>query len=113
LLIIATCMGQFAYVRFLVLAPIIIIIGLKVTGFLVSFIDKIGDISYGVYIYAFPVQQTLVYYFKLEALQLMIFSLIISCAFGFFSWHLIEKRFLEYKLFWRTAQKNSEVAIKG
>ena len=52
-----------------------------------------GDYSYGIYIYAFPIQQTIAYYFP--DLRVWWFnlglSLPLAIAFAFMSWHLIEK----------------------
>ena len=56
---------------------------------------KYGDPSYGIYIYSFPIQQILVYYFKLNAINLCIISLSLSIIFGYLSWHLIEKKFIK------------------
>ncbi|GAA4883827.1 acyltransferase [Flaviramulus aquimarinus] len=79
------------------LLPIIIlIIGFTQLPFFSTF-GKIGDMSYGIYIYSFPIQQALVYFYKLNVYELMFWSLIISIAFGYLSWHLVEKRALKYK----------------
>lgn len=59
--------------------------------------DKFGDPSYGIYIYSFPVQQCLVYFFNLHTFTLIIGSVCISVALGYLSWHLIEKKALQYK----------------
>lgn len=83
--------------KFIVLPIIIILFGLKSTPVLNEVGNKIGDVSYGMYIYAFPIQQTLEYFFKLNYLELMFVSFIISFVFGYISWHLIEKRFLRLK----------------
>ena len=56
-----------------------------------------GDASYGIYIYSFPVQQTLMYYFKMDTLQLMLYSCVISIGFGYMSWHFVEKYALKLK----------------
>jgi peptidoglycan/LPS O-acetylase OafA/YrhL len=56
---------------------------------------KFGDASYGIYIYSFPIQQTLMWFFKMNTYTLMIYSILLSVAFGFLSWHLIEKRALK------------------
>ncbi|WP_347052908.1 acyltransferase family protein [Flavobacterium olei] len=58
---------------------------------------KLGDASYGIYIYSFPIQQTLVWFYKMNTYNLMICSIVLSIAFGFLSWHLIEKKMLHYK----------------
>ncbi len=59
--------------------------------------DKIGDLSYGIHLYGFPVQQTLVYFFELDYLGLMVSSLAISAFFAYFSYHLIERRIVKFK----------------
>lgn len=59
----------------------------------------IGDISYGVYLYAWPVQQT-VYQLASGSLgfhSMMALSLVITYALGFLSWHLLERDVLTLK----------------
>lgn len=62
--------------------------------------DKLGDISYGVYIFAFPVQQCVVMWGRNRdwSLELhLIFSLVLTGIFAYASWHLVEKRALRLK----------------
>ena len=60
---------------------------------------KYGDFSYGMYIYAFPIQQTLVYFLKprINLLEFSLLSFFITLIIGIASWHLIEKQFLKLK----------------
>lgn len=60
---------------------------------------KNGDFSYGIYIFAFPVQQLLVYYFGLTlGLPIMILmSFIITLSFAWISWNYVEKNALYLK----------------
>lgn len=83
--------------QFIFLPVVVLLIGISSTKYLRSISDRFGDISYGFYIYSFPIQVTLMYFFKLNYLQLMVFSIFLAVLFGFFSWHLIEKRALEFK----------------
>lgn len=87
----------FSIFKFFSLPMLVILFGLSSTKYLSDIGEKIGDISYGVYIYGYPVQQTLMHYFKFNALQLMICSLFITFILGFLSWHLVEKRALKLK----------------
>jgi len=60
--------------------------------------DDWGDFSYGVYIYAFPIQQTLANLFPVMSLAaMMASSALASLAVAIASWKLIEKRALEHK----------------
>ena len=85
------------YSKYLTLPVLFILFGLIPIPFIYNIGNKIGDLSYGIYIYGFPVQQTLMYYFKLNHIELMIYSMIISCIFAYFSWHFIEKKALKLK----------------
>lgn len=60
---------------------------------------KVGDMSYGVYIYGFPVQQALIAYFK-NALSPVVLSLValpIVLVLAFLSWQLVESPALRLK----------------
>ena len=63
---------------------------------------RIGDCSYGVYIYSTPIQIILHYIIVSSTLTLGFFyynvvSILISILAGFLSWNLVEKRFLKRK----------------
>lgn len=63
-----------------------------------SFVNKVGDCSYGVYIYAFPVQQfVLLQYPDIAYGTYLSVTVLITMVLGYCSWHLIEKRILKYK----------------
>lgn len=61
--------------------------------------SKYGDFSYGIYIYAFPIQQTVTYFFKGEISVLLniAISLPVTILLAILSWHLIEKPALKLK----------------
>lgn len=63
---------------------------------------KIGDISYGTYIYAFPIQQALISAGISDVYLLIGLSLVCSWTAGFFSFHFIERKFLSR---YKTSQK--------
>jgi peptidoglycan/LPS O-acetylase OafA/YrhL len=83
-------------IKHIVFPILVLLIGFTPLPFFSTF-GKIGDMSYGIYIYSFPVQQTLMYFFKFNTYQLMAYSMIISIMFGYLSWHFIEKKALRYK----------------
>ncbi len=57
-----------------------------------------GDYSYGIYIYAFPVQQTLALFFpNMPVAAMVLASGGISFALAWCSWRLVEKRAMEMK----------------
>ncbi|MBC7641831.1 MAG: acyltransferase [Flavobacterium sp.] len=88
---------NYMFIRFLIFPILIILIGTQSTKYINSFSQKTGDLSYGVYIYAFPIQQTLMCFFILKPLQLMLLSIPITLLFVYLSWHIIEKKALEFK----------------
>lgn len=103
LLILFLCLAVFTIIfegafvfHFLIFPIIYLLIALSPVK-LLSKVKNLGDFSYGIYIYGFPIQQALVFYFKLNAIELMLVSIPISFAFGIASWYLIEKPFLRYK----------------
>lgn len=62
---------------------------------------KYGDFSYGIYIYAFPVQQLTVHLFanSLGPVQLFFVSFVPTLLLAAVSWHLIENPALQLKRF--------------
>ena len=60
---------------------------------------RFGDLSYGLYIYAFPVQQTLIWLFKdrLSWWSVLGLTLVMTFMLAFASWHLVEKWALRLK----------------
>ncbi|WP_295959973.1 acyltransferase [Rhodoferax sp.] len=60
---------------------------------------RFGNLSYGMYIYAFPVQQTLIWLYRdtLSWQTLLGLALAITLTLAFASWHLVEKRALQWK----------------
>ncbi len=57
----------------------------------------IEDPSYGIYLYAFPVQQLIIYFVQPSVMFLLWSSTIISFILGIASWKFIEKKMLRFK----------------
>ncbi|CAD5900260.1 Acyltransferase family protein [Carnobacterium maltaromaticum] len=79
-----------AYLIFyLALGPVI-----KFTNF-----SKYGDLSYGIYIFSFPIQQCVTLYFQnqLSPLKNFLVSLPFILFFSFISWHVVESKFMLLK----------------
>ena len=60
---------------------------------------RYGDFSYGIYVYAFPVQQTLMYYAGsyLNKTTFFLSAFVVTLLLGIMSWHFIEKPALGLK----------------
>ncbi len=60
----------------------------------------LGDLSYGVYIFAFPVQQAVAHYGQVLAwsfLTSLLTSAMVTLCLAYLSWHALEKRALRFK----------------
>lgn len=95
-LIVSVYFNKYNTFKHILFPIIILLIGYFPIPLLSNF-RKIGDMSYGIYIYSFPIEQTFMYYFKFNIYELMISSLVVSIIFGYLSWHFIEKKALKYK----------------
>jgi peptidoglycan/LPS O-acetylase OafA/YrhL len=106
------CLGLLAILtlvtRNTVFHPVLGLFMLSYSVFWVAFIpsgfirryNRLGDYSYGLYIYAFPVQQGLIAAIPQISPELLILvSSVITLVFAIISWHLIEKPALKHKEF--------------
>ncbi len=99
--------------HFVFLPFFVIGFGILSTPYLNNIGKKLGDISYGIYIYGFPVQQALVYFFGMNYITLLVTSVPITMVLSYGSWHLIEKRALQLKKFSPTAMLARRAADKN
>lgn len=88
----------FGVLNILILSYAIVVFGTSSTPYLRQ-AGRFGDLSYGVYLYGFPVAQTLSWAFgrDMSFHAHIALSLVISMLFAFASWHLVEKRALRLK----------------
>lgn len=85
------------YIKSICLAYFVLLLALHPKLKLPS-IDRWGDISYGLYIYAFPVQQTIAYLMpQVRPMSMFLLSTVITIALALVSWHLVEKPALRMK----------------
>jgi peptidoglycan/LPS O-acetylase OafA/YrhL len=76
--------------------------------------NRVGDYSYGTYIYAFPLQQMLVWAVPgIAPVPLMIGSMLATLAFAIASWHLVEKPASQWRGFGRGAGKEAARALRA
>lgn len=89
------------WVRYFSLSYIVMYLAF-IKGPLNHFGDR-GDYSYGIYIYAYPIQQTIVSFWgnEMSPLQQILLAFILVLPLAWFSWHIIEKPALKYKLYFR------------
>jgi peptidoglycan/LPS O-acetylase OafA/YrhL len=82
----------------LVLGYIVLYLAYVPNGFIRNF-NKLGDYSYGVYIYAFPIQQSIIALIpNISVMTFFVYSFSITLIFAIFSWHFIEKPALKLKV---------------
>ncbi|WP_180128973.1 acyltransferase [Rhodoferax sp. BLA1] len=83
----------------LVVAAALVIVALKIpSGARVT--DRLGDLSYGLYIFAFPIQQLLAQWSHDRGWSfgfLLCLALALTSAFAYASWHLVEKQAFRLK----------------
>jgi peptidoglycan/LPS O-acetylase OafA/YrhL len=61
--------------------------------------NQYGDYSYGIYIYAWPVQQSVVALIpNINVLELCVYSFAVTLLLSYFSWNYIEKKALKFKV---------------
>jgi peptidoglycan/LPS O-acetylase OafA/YrhL len=63
---------------------------------------NLEDPSYGIYLYAFPVQQSIIYFFHPSVTVLLWTSTLIAFGLGILSWKILEKKTLQFKDLFRS-----------
>lgn len=89
---------SFFMLIYLPLMPYLVLSLATVPGGLIRRFNRLGDYSYGVYIYAFPLQQILAMaYPGITPLEMMPLAAALSLLFGIVSWHGVESPCLRLK----------------
>lgn len=87
----------FFVIYYLAIAYLLFWLAYIPTGVIRKF-NLIGDYSYGIYIYAFLIQQSLIALIPdVSVLGLLVLSSIVTLSLAFLSWEFVEKRALSFK----------------
>lgn len=90
------------FLAYHILLPYLVLFVAYVPAGKIRLFNKIGDYSYGTYIYSFPTQQAVVTLVEdAGVLTAFCVPLAVTLALAVASWHLIEKRALALKRSWR------------
>jgi peptidoglycan/LPS O-acetylase OafA/YrhL len=107
ILLASTFNVQFFFVAYtLSIAYLLFYLAYIPKGFIRKF-NLMGDYSYGIYIYAFPVQQTIKALMpNVSVLQMILISGTVTICLAVLSWHLLEKKVLGMKDFFILKSKS-------
>ena len=98
LLCIQSRFPQYLFLAAWTLLPLIVLAFGLSTNQTLTRLTSTGDYSYGVYIYAFPIQQAIVFlYPDLDFGIYVALCTAVTLAFAILSWHVIEKTALAFK----------------
>jgi peptidoglycan/LPS O-acetylase OafA/YrhL len=96
--ILSTIDRQIFFVVYVLLIPYIVLYIAYIPSGKVRTFNRVGDYSYGTYIYAFPVQQSVASLIPgISGGMMLIVSSVVTLMLAAVSWHLVEKRALALK----------------
>jgi peptidoglycan/LPS O-acetylase OafA/YrhL len=99
MLLSSACIGGKAFfIAYLVTLPYLLLyVAYVPKGFLLKF-NLLGDYSYGIYIYAFPIQQSIASIFpNTTIVELIVRSGLLTLIMAISSWHFVESRAIKLK----------------
>lgn len=92
ILLVSMASPDFFLITYLIVAPYIILYLSYVPKGRVREFNRVGDFSYGLYIYAFPIQQTLIFLRPETSISGMIFTaFFVTLGLSVLSWYFVEK----------------------
>jgi peptidoglycan/LPS O-acetylase OafA/YrhL len=95
-----------------VLLPVVVLAFGFAFSPLLARLTATGDYSYGIYIYAFPIQQSVAYLLPgMPIGRYMLLCVALTFAAAILSWHLVEKRALAFKP--RKSPRYADLGIPG
>ena len=98
ILLVSSINKDIFFVVYCLTLPFLIFYVSYVPGGKIRKFNNYGDYSYGMYIYAFPVQQSIAEVLPNVSVSTMIvISFLATFILSIFSWHIIEKNFLKMK----------------
>jgi peptidoglycan/LPS O-acetylase OafA/YrhL len=97
-LMLAIFYKEFFFIVYLATLAYILFYVAYIPSGLIRKYNKLGDYSYGIYIYAFPVQQSTAALLPgISVLSMLLISSVITLVIAVLSWHLLEKHVLRLK----------------
>ncbi|MEO6685331.1 MAG: acyltransferase [Dyadobacter sp.] len=93
-----TSLSSIVWIRYIVLPYATLSIGF--TKGPLNYFGKFGDISYGLYIYAFPIQQLVLFWYgpkKITIPEMFLYSLVLVLPIAWLSWKYVEEPVLKRK----------------
>lgn len=97
-LLLSTINKDLFFILYNILLPYLILYIAYIPAGSIRNYNKVGDYSYGMYIYAFPVQQSVAAMIpNVSVTNMTVIAFGITLILAIFSWHLIEKKFLKMK----------------
>ena len=95
-LLIAAQNEKVFFVFYTLLIPYLVLYLAFVPGGKIRAFNGVGDYSYGIYIYAFPIQQSFVAVMpNISPINLFVISFGVTFVLAVASWHLVEKKILD------------------
>ena len=96
--LISTFNEHFFFFSYTLLLPFLVFCFAYIPRGAIRRYNRVGDYSYGVYIYAFPIQQSIAYLIPGVGVgKMLVLSTALTAMCAILSWHLIESRALKYK----------------